>query len=194
MPYTGTDTLIAIENVTGSSGDDTFMASVGDGNNAYNGGAGNDTYDLSATTANAVVNLLQGKASSLDIGSDTLSVSTIEIVIGGTGNDTLTGDTHANVLVGGAGNDALSGGLGADTMTGGAGNDTYTVDNVADVVNENPNEGNDTVVTSVSYTLGAELENLTWKFRHRTRAGRQRPRQQDHQWCGQRHHVWRPRQ
>ena len=158
---TGTDTLISIENVTGSSGDDTFMASVGDGNNVYNGGAGNDTYDLSATTANAVVNLLQGKASSLDIGSDTLSVSTIEIVIGGTGNDTLTGDTHANVLVGGAGNDALSGGLGADTMTGGAGNDTYTVDNVADVVNENPNEGNDTVVTSVSYTLGAELENLT---------------------------------
>ena len=65
------------------------------------------------------------------------------------------------MLIGGAGNDTLNGGAGADTMIGGAGNDTYIVDNVADVVNENPNEGNDTVVTSVSYTLGAELENLT---------------------------------
>ena len=65
------------------------------------------------------------------------------------------------MLVGGAGNDTLSGCLGADTMIGGTGNDTYTVDNAADVVTENPNEGNDTVVTSVNYALGAELENLT---------------------------------
>ena len=45
---TGTDTLVGVENVTGSSGNDTFVASVGDGNNTYNGSAGNDTYDLSA--------------------------------------------------------------------------------------------------------------------------------------------------
>ena len=54
----------------GGSGNDTFVASVGDGNNSYNGGASTDTYDLSATAADATVNLALGTASSLDIGTD----------------------------------------------------------------------------------------------------------------------------
>src|SRR5439155_8014079 len=53
------------------------------------------------------------------------------------------------------------GGMGADVMAGGAGNDTYIVDDSGDSVIENAYEGNDTVVSSVSYTLGANLENLT---------------------------------
>ena len=114
---TGTDTLTSIENVIGGSGNDTFVASVGDGNNSYNGGAGTDTYDLSATTADATVNLALGTASSLDIGTDTLTLNTIENVTGGAGNDTLVGNTQNNVLTGGAGNDTLNGGAGTDTCS-----------------------------------------------------------------------------
>ena len=145
----GNDTL------SGGGGDDTFVATIGDGNDNYNGGAGVDTYDLSATAADATVNLAQGKASSLDIGTDTLTLNTIENLTGGSGNDLLVGDTRSNVLIGGTGNDTLNGGAGADIMIGGAGNDTYLVDNAADVVNELALEGTDTVFASVNYALTA---------------------------------------
>ena len=55
--------------------------------------------------------------------------------------NTLIGNAGNNVLDGGAGNDVLIGGLGADTLIGGAGNDGYQVDDIGDVVVENPDEG-----------------------------------------------------
>ncbi len=66
-----------------------------------------------------------------------------------------------NTLTGGAGNDTLNGGTGADKLLGGLGNDTYVVDNTGDVITENLNEGIDTVQSSVTYTLAANVENLT---------------------------------
>jgi len=46
-------------------------------------------------------------------------------------------------------------------MRGGLGNDTYVVDNSGDTVTEAVSAGTDTVKSSVTHTLGANVENLT---------------------------------
>ena len=66
-----------------------------------------------------------------------------------------------NPLIGGDVNDTLSGGMGADTMEGGSGSDTCLVDNAGDVITELANEGTDLITASVSYTLPANVQNLT---------------------------------
>jgi len=91
-------------------------------------------------------------------------------VLQGTGAaDTISGLAGNDVLIGEAGNDTLNGGTGADTMVGGAGNDSYIVDDAGDVVTESTTAsdgtvtdagGTDVVSTSVSYALGAFIENL----------------------------------
>jgi Ca2+-binding RTX toxin-like protein len=73
-------------------------------------------------------------------------------LIGNSGNDTLNG---------GNGNDTHNGGSGSDTMTGGVGNDSYLVDSTGDSITENVNQGADTVNSSITLTLGSNLENLT---------------------------------
>ncbi|MGB0632140.1 MAG: calcium-binding protein, partial [Alphaproteobacteria bacterium] len=59
------------------------------------------------------------------------------------------------------GDDRLDGGAAEDRMEGGAGNDTYVVDHNGDAVTENADAGIDTVEAAISYTLGANVENLT---------------------------------
>ncbi|MBI2993489.1 MAG: matrixin family metalloprotease [Gammaproteobacteria bacterium] len=78
---------------------------------------------------------------------------------GNAGNDTLIGGAGSDILTGGNGNDSLNGGAGSDTLTGGAGNDTYIV-TAGDTIVEATSAGMDTVQSSVTTTLGAELENL----------------------------------
>ncbi|MDO9007058.1 MAG: calcium-binding protein, partial [Thiobacillus sp.] len=80
-----------------------------------------------------------------------------------TGSDDsyLYGDAGNDVLTASYGNDWLDGGSGDDTMEGGEGNDVYVVDSDADVVIENIDAGTDIVQSSVSYTLGVNIENLT---------------------------------
>lgn len=84
-----------------------------------------------------------------------------DVLTGARGDDTLNGLAGNDRLQGGEGHDALDGGLGADTMAGGTGNDTYVVDNLFDLVTDAPNEGADTVQSTLPvYTLGANVENL----------------------------------
>jgi Ca2+-binding RTX toxin-like protein len=95
----GADTLL------GEAGDDRFVATIDDGSDAYTGGAGIDTLDLSGTNAGATVNLLTGVATGAEIGSDTLV--TIEKVIGGSGADTIVASTVRNTFTGGLGSDVF---------------------------------------------------------------------------------------
>ncbi len=58
-------------------------------------------------------------------------------------------------IIGNYGANILNGGSGVDTLIGLRGNDLYAVGDSRIVIEENTGEGDDTVVTSVSYTLGA---------------------------------------
>lgn len=79
----------------------------------------------------------------------------------GASTGTVTGTQGNDSLVGTAGNDTINGRLGVDTLAGGAGDDTYIVHNGASTVVEGFDGGIDTVVASTSYTLSANVENLT---------------------------------
>ena len=85
-------------------------------------------------------------------GADILNGTVLEDLIQGLGGN--------DVIYTGAGNDALNGGTGADIMDGGSGDDVYQVDDAGDVLIDSG--GIDTVYTSISYTLGAEFEDLTF--------------------------------
>src|SRR3954469_4267539 len=164
----GDDTMI------GLGGNDNFDMSTGRpadavggiwtmGNRIVDGGDGIDTIDYDGYARSSVnINLGAGTASGGgDLGIGTAQLISIERAVGGAYDDTIVGSDVANDLFGRGGNDILDGGLGADKLQGGVGNDTYYVDNVGDVIVENAGEGTDSVSSSISWTLGSNVENLT---------------------------------
>jgi Ca2+-binding RTX toxin-like protein len=148
----------ALANVlTGTSGNNVLTG--GAGADSLNGGNGTDTASYAGSAAGVAVSLLTGVASGGDADGDTLN--SIEYLSGSTFSDMLVGNTLSNVLSGLAGNDSLDGGAGNDTLSGGLGDDTYTIDTTGDIVTELTDEGTDFVYSSVSYTVTANVENLT---------------------------------
>ena len=118
--------------VDGGAGNDSLVAGTGLGFDTYDGGLGTDKLLFSSTVLGVTVDLGTGKASGLEIDSDTFT--SIEILVGGAGADTLNGDAAANEIFGGAGDDIIDGFGGTDTIHGGAGDDTIGFDTSAETI------------------------------------------------------------
>jgi Ca2+-binding RTX toxin-like protein len=159
------------DKINGGDGDDSLRGGLGD--DTINGGAGSDFADYSDLNTPVRANLATGKASSA-AGNDTLTA--IESLVGGGGNDLLIGDANDNSLDGGGGNDNLSGADGNDSLRGGFGNDLLVGGNGTDTADfsgsQNPvtaslvagtafGQGNDTVNGIENLTGGDGADTLT---------------------------------
>ena len=164
------------DSLFGGGGNDALTG--GSGGDRMEGGRGNDVYSVDNSRDMVI--------EKRDAGTDTVH-STISYAlpgrverlildgnraISGTGNaldNRITGNDRANRLFGengddrlngGGGADRLDGGRGADRMAGGRGDDTYHVDNAGDLTIEQRGAGTDTVRSTITLTLAAEVEAL----------------------------------
>ncbi|KXB29240.1 hypothetical protein AT959_18835, partial [Dechloromonas denitrificans] len=149
----------AANTLTGGAGNDTLDG--GAGNDTMVGGLGDDTYLVDSASDVVTENASEGTDTVRSSVTLTLANNVENLLLSGTTAINGTGNTLNNVITGNSAANTLSGGTGADTMIGGAGDDTYVVDNTGDIVTENAIEGTDLVQSGVTYTLSANVENLT---------------------------------
>jgi Ca2+-binding RTX toxin-like protein len=178
----GVDTLISIENLTGSafadtlkgtSGDNALRGGAGDdalvslgGNDILDGGDGLDTVSFAGIATGVRVDL--SVTGSQFIGGASQRLISIENVTGSAFADTLIGNGGANALNGGGGLDVLTGGLGRDTLTGGADRDVFDLNALAESV---VGAGNRDVITD--FQRGVDDIDLTGIDANTSRSGDQ---------------------
>ena len=155
----GADTL------DGGAGNDVLVGGGSDdpgSGGLMRGGAGNDTYRIEAANTDIVERAGEG----MDTIRATVSVhldadDEIEVLRtedeSGVAAIDFTGSDSANELRGNAGTNVLRGGGGDDTLRGFGGDDTYHVEGNGDVVIEAADGGNDTVLTTGSFTIGSTV-------------------------------------
>jgi len=154
--------------IYGSHRDDVINGAAGA--DFMSGGRGNDLYfvddpadyvsDFDPDIGNAGIDTIVTSVS-FHAGQQGMLVERIQAAdIYGTAPLSLIGNHLDNHLWGTHGDNVLNGAGGADFMAGYAGNDLYYVDHRDDVAYEERNGGTDMVATTVSYTLGANVENL----------------------------------
>jgi hypothetical protein len=164
-----------IENATGGDGDDTLTGNAGanrlDGRAGADllvGGGGNDIYVVDDPGDRIVERHHRG----IDMVESAISFSLpnqeIEALrLTGCGAIDGTGNRLANALYGNDAANRLDGGRGADTMTGGRGDDHYRVDDPGDRVIERRGGGDDSVDSSVTFSLRHQhIEALTLTGHH----------------------------
>lgn len=154
----GADTLTDVENVRGSAyddvifgsseanviyggagrdvilglgGNDVILAGAGAANEIH-GGEGDDYFILEAADTVVEEALNQGKDTvEARISAYVLGANVENLIFGGQGNFSGTGNASNNLIIGGAGDDWLTGGGGMDKLLGGDGFDTLSVRGVA---------------------------------------------------------------
>ena len=149
-------------NAFGNDGDNVLRGDLATGANILTGRGGNDTYFVDAGDS------VDESAAAGGGGIDTVRASVSFTLGDGVENLTLTGTAVSgtgnaldNLIIGNALDNIIDGGAGIDTMRGGGGSDTYYVDAAGDVVTEANVAGTDLVLATASFTLSANVENLT---------------------------------
>jgi Ca2+-binding RTX toxin-like protein len=172
--------------LSGFAGDDVLIGGAGD--DIMFGGLGDDVYfvdsidDLIGESANEGVDTIRTtitltirsnveNLTMLGAGAINATGNVLANIINGNdadnvidgldGADAIAGFGGDDMLIGGGSPDSLNGGAGDDIMIGGLGADKYTVDSAGDVVTELFNQGIDSVSSTVSFTLGDNVEYLT---------------------------------
>jgi Ca2+-binding RTX toxin-like protein len=123
----GPDTLTGTsgnDTINGLEGNDLFLAGSTGGNDVINGGAGRDSIEFKERATSAItVDFVAGTISGGSSG--TISFTSIERILTGNFDDTLTGNGASQTLTGQSGADTLWGAGGTDTLWGGQGADAF---------------------------------------------------------------------
>ncbi|WP_284271861.1 calcium-binding protein, partial [Bradyrhizobium iriomotense] len=172
--------------LTGGAGADTFVINSGDGSDIITdftpgSAAGHDIVQLNGFAFTSFNDI---KAAMTQVGNDvylaltsqdtlvfrntTISAFTSDdfqlpstLPVGGTITSWISGSTSSHIVYGTAANDQITAVNADDTLVGWTGDDTYVIGNPNQKIIENPGGGIDSVQAWSSYTLPANVENLT---------------------------------